>query len=938
MEEKNSNSDNYFFIEDVSKDDWIGFESYLYSLESSIENKAKFIGLISDYGTGKSTLIDMLKSREENKGNKLVTINLWNCYNDEKENKIDIHRIFLHQLIDKIIKKDKNYYKKKINKNYNIFDIKVKSSWTKSAYLLSVFYILCALDKLEFVNIFSEDLKSFIYILVASLTVLCILIYKPVIAYKKIEDSYRTIDENDTKDLYREIIETYYSSRKNKNKTLIICLEELDRYENADIVLEYLKEFYKFYKEIDKKYKVVFIVSMKSSSQLGKLKQPTDKTDEVDKTSEIDRIKNIYEKTFDFILNLNQINIQDYDSIIYSLIESKREYLEDEIQLPSQKNLKNWRYLYYGKNIKIRDIKHRYNLAMELYLSVKESGIKADFDKCLFIAYLEDEFNELYDKLINDNLIHSMLFDYVKGKKLFKEQEFSKEEREVLLVGLASKFISLDYNYYFYKFPKNKKPYNIYEYELYSAIFYDENSENLDYALKKLKDQKIFEILTKRVNQEFIPMVVFEYPKLITIEYNKEHEVFKKTMTQRFNLLSNFETFYDLISKLKKLNITTYKSIISEYLNYFLPQLKKLGKKEIFILRQELVKELKKDSVVISDLFFKDNYLISSKEINEIGDIKIVMELTDFNIIDGRCLDDYTNILRKQKADKKTIIKLLEVLANNPKISNEAYSKFFYLIKLNEYSFLESEYLKLYQISKSKLALNIIGYYMHFLKYINYYCEKFDNYYLECLNDNLSKETIEEYKNYLNKCGKIYNNSMKFFDNYKEHTVFAFSKVICEKFFENGYYDYYIISTCLREKVYEIEDDKLKILSSNYIKEYELKKEFTCKIGDKMKLFLYNNVDMSKLDSKKLILFNDLPQRLDIIESILNTNDSLFINKYLSKITSISKREILPIYKLIGNYNREYGLKKSAKDNLKKLTNNKECLKELDIRRKLKTI
>ena len=43
---------NYFLVEGVAKEDWIGFDSYLYSLESAISNGAKFIGLIADYGSG----------------------------------------------------------------------------------------------------------------------------------------------------------------------------------------------------------------------------------------------------------------------------------------------------------------------------------------------------------------------------------------------------------------------------------------------------------------------------------------------------------------------------------------------------------------------------------------------------------------------------------------------------------------------------------------------------------------------------------------------------------------------------------------------------------------------------------------------------------------------------------------------------------------------
>ena len=121
------NTSDYYFIEGVSDEDWIGFDSYQNTLDSAIENGARFIGLIADYGTGKSTLIHKLDLLEQKKGNKLVVIDLWNCGNEkEKNNKLDIHRIFLHQLIDKIGINEKEYYKKKIDKSYSFFVVKWK--------------------------------------------------------------------------------------------------------------------------------------------------------------------------------------------------------------------------------------------------------------------------------------------------------------------------------------------------------------------------------------------------------------------------------------------------------------------------------------------------------------------------------------------------------------------------------------------------------------------------------------------------------------------------------------------------------------------------------------------------------------------------------------------------------------------------------------------
>ena len=56
--------DNIYFIEGVADKDLVGYDSYVDSLDSAIKSGAKFIGLISDYGNGKSTLLKMLKKSD----------------------------------------------------------------------------------------------------------------------------------------------------------------------------------------------------------------------------------------------------------------------------------------------------------------------------------------------------------------------------------------------------------------------------------------------------------------------------------------------------------------------------------------------------------------------------------------------------------------------------------------------------------------------------------------------------------------------------------------------------------------------------------------------------------------------------------------------------------------------------------------------------------
>ena len=60
-----------------SKDDVIGFDSQIDTLLCAINNNANMIGIIADYGTGKSSLTELLTEASEkiNKNKKLFTFN-----------------------------------------------------------------------------------------------------------------------------------------------------------------------------------------------------------------------------------------------------------------------------------------------------------------------------------------------------------------------------------------------------------------------------------------------------------------------------------------------------------------------------------------------------------------------------------------------------------------------------------------------------------------------------------------------------------------------------------------------------------------------------------------------------------------------------------------------------------------------------------------------
>lgn len=921
MEEK-----NYYFIEDSTDEDLIGFDSYVNSINNAIKNNSKFIGLVSDFGTGKSSLLKMLEKKDNSKI-KLIRINLWNCEDSTNcenlvQDKIDIHRVFLHQLIDELKISPADYYKKMIDVNYSLFDIKFGNSRKIYGLFLLFIYILCIFEKLGFINLFLDKFRICGYILIAILTILCIIFYKPVISFKK-DDTSRNINENDTKDLYQKIIKKYFELKSNRNKTLIICLEELDRYNNTDIILEYLKEFYKFYKISG--MNVVFIVAINSSSKL------CENTINNNMTSET--IKNIYEKVFDYILNLQPINIQDYDCILLQLLKQKEENIPAGVILPSEDNIKHWRYLYSGKNIKIRDIKHRYNFAISLYLSTKESGIEnVDFNKCLFIAYLEDEYPELYNILTSNNtLLNEILIEYSKNKNLdnINNEEINEEYKNVIMEGINSKFISVDYNYYFFKLPKNKKSYNIYELSLYNAIFFDEDNSQLPISLENLDDIQILKILKKRTNNIFIPSVVFRYPRLIKLSYENENSALINTLDKRYDLTQNFNKFNNMILNLKFLNSKLYRKICQEYFKLKEEKIISLSLDERCKLRSKLVALFRKDSIIFKNLFMEDNNLITIDEMNIIDEPSIIYELTNFEKVTYEYIQKFSKTINN--ASKTFVMKILKEFSFNKNITSQYYSYIFHSIDFQKFNFSLLDYKNILKYSIEKLELNNIKNFKLFIDKVNYYSEFYDQYCLSILNVQLIDE-ISIYVKIINKFEVIFEKGVEILNNC--NTKYPLSPKILNVFYQNKYFKTYVICTTLREKIYDIEAEKFDLLSNEYVEHFVDAKEWKYKLSENMKAHLYKNVDMTQLSSEKLSLFVDMPQRIDMIEAVIAIDNKHFIDQYLSNINKILNKDLRDIFTLIGNYNRENGLSNKSRNNLKKLTNNQFCLQQLDARRK----
>ena len=104
--------------------DVIGFDSQVKTIERAIADGATMIGLVADYGTGKSSMTELLCDAFVKKGNpKPIKINMWDSLSQEnpKTDSTSISNLtksFLFQLANGKNSTFSRYVNKMLSKNY----------------------------------------------------------------------------------------------------------------------------------------------------------------------------------------------------------------------------------------------------------------------------------------------------------------------------------------------------------------------------------------------------------------------------------------------------------------------------------------------------------------------------------------------------------------------------------------------------------------------------------------------------------------------------------------------------------------------------------------------------------------------------------------------------------------------------------------------------
>ena len=87
-------------------------------LESAIENDARIIGIVGDYGTGKSSITKLLEKSRRKKLDTIVNINLWGQFSEDFKDNNSLIKSFLFQLAY-ANKKENSHFAQYINARFN---------------------------------------------------------------------------------------------------------------------------------------------------------------------------------------------------------------------------------------------------------------------------------------------------------------------------------------------------------------------------------------------------------------------------------------------------------------------------------------------------------------------------------------------------------------------------------------------------------------------------------------------------------------------------------------------------------------------------------------------------------------------------------------------------------------------------------------------------
>ena len=702
--------------------DAIGISSSVAAIEKAIDDDAKMVGIIAEYGAGKSSLTETLASKKRFK--KPIYINMWDSLQDMQadEDKIsNLTKSFIYQLAIGKSNQTANHVNKILSRNYSIisFSIGLKRFWffaVLAVLFIAAYMILDNLLITDIVSIFGAEAENAglrilainPIFLVIGIVLLILGIRNTNIAFSK----WKAEEKRDTE--INEVFAAYayvYNKLLKRKYPRIVVIEDLDRIEKQECIIGFLKELYRFNNLNNikgRKKPPVFLVSISPESRIRKEKEverTVDKTKN-QRTEKEDSNEYIYSKIFDYIISLKPIHYDDYRTVLKEIIFADKlkkdrlnELLCDEEKIVGDDLSEAFTWLYRGENLTLRELKDRLNKSIALLIDLKNKKYGNDpfirFRTCVGVVYLEQRYpkdfytithkEDAFSRLIQKSYIWRNDVDTNNVEYMTKEIEeiFPENEMAVDLATLIyDGVIDTDFRMYFYSFPKGSYIKDIDEKDicnylelprdyLYDLKTLDEKISRIEEKGKIGNIERVVSNLSNSTNTKIYPKVVFENDTLFGMAYKADKEkcvksLYDVTIIQKAHL----EEMIRLFSR-----IQTYKSYDEEFakqyhkliiINYTeLPF--EVNKEDFLNVRKAIVRAFGEKVIIFKELFIDEPHdlyvipLITQEEIEEINNISVAIQLINKNSIQNDNFDYIENTLTSECLDVCILDRAIEI-------------------------------------------------------------------------------------------------------------------------------------------------------------------------------------------------------------------------------------------------------------------------------------
>lgn len=689
-------------IED-SKHDIVGFSTQIDTICEAIKDGSTMIGIVANYGTGKSSLTELLSCSVAEKPFCFpapIKINMWDCLVDSEgfgkcnhtaEPEVsDLTRSFLYQLANGNDKKRhfSSYINKRLSQNYGNISLTTGSFKFWWCFILAALfytaYMIFSNDKINFGKViqneqFLEGLKvgqtfSPVFLLVAVLFLVWGIVHTCIVfSHWKMQSSWKA-DVNDIFDVYAQVID-HIKPRKGKKQLIIV--EDLDRIVEKAVIIGFLKELYRFQSSTQRySDRFVFVVSIKPEAVLTRGTQELLIDDD-----------HVYSKLFDIIIPLKPIHYDDYDAILLELIKRepmKKIHLEQIIGEDIEDNAlpKSFFWIKNGENLTLRDLKDRLNHAIMIMISRSTYNVRSavTFEACAAVAYLESRYPKDYYALIQkENAFAKLMSNSVRiinsnspataidglrdeFKSQFADESFDSDFIEDICKLIHDGVFNYDFRMYFYTYPSGSHIKTTEERELCDMLLMPSrfnDYSNIDSAseLAYLTGDNNIVTTTIKGLKEYPEAVLMNETLLRIACENDWHKVASAVKKYIFEPDIEEALTVSFWTRVHNIHFENKDSFIKKLIESLLESFS--SAESVIHMRQPIVKAYRKDILDFKKLFFKSSKAaipqISANEIALIDDVSIAVKLIDAENLTVDSFEYISSLLCYKPLDRETL-------------------------------------------------------------------------------------------------------------------------------------------------------------------------------------------------------------------------------------------------------------------------------------------